>query len=227
MIIAYTCFLVLVLEYFELLWLLVVPQFLEVNKDLEGRWAHDGLRVMWLAGGRPGFWSPVFGLPGQCSLHSLLRLPLLPQPPLRLRVKRCFSDNSSVLLCHLLPTEFFFFYSCRCYKYFKTTNIEYDWRVVESVTWECAFLTQRVFLADFILFFFLDIDTGETVKTDQKLPFCEGHLHWWRKFPFVKVSSSQYQKEKDVSKSQKNLVNGEYLNLCNKPSHFNFSCFSY
>ena len=126
-----------------------------------------------------------------------------------------------------LPSFFFFFYSCRCYKYFKTTNIEYDWRVVESVTWECAFLTQRVFLADFILFFFLDIDTGETVKTDQKLPFCEGHLHWWRKFPFVKVSSSQYQKEKDVSKSQKNLVNGEYLNLCNKPSHFNFSCFSY
>ena len=41
-----TCFLVLVLEYFELLWLSVVPQFLEVNKDLEGRWAHDGLRVM-------------------------------------------------------------------------------------------------------------------------------------------------------------------------------------
>ena len=95
------------LEYFELLWLSVVPQFLEVNKDLEGRWAHDGLRVMWLTGGRPGFWSPVFGLPGQCSV---LRLPLLPQPPLRLRVKRCFSDNSSVLLCHLLPTEFFFFF---------------------------------------------------------------------------------------------------------------------
>ena len=99
-------FLVLVLEYFELLWLSVVPQFLEVNKDLEGRWAHDGLRVMWLTGGRPGFWSPVFGLPGQCSV---LRLPLLPQPPLRLRVKRCFSDNSSVLLCHPLPTEYFFF----------------------------------------------------------------------------------------------------------------------
>ena len=157
MIIAYTCFLVLVLEYLELLWLLVVPQFLEVNKDLEGRWAHDGLRVMWLAGGWPGFWSPVFRLPGQCSLHSLLRLPLLPQPPLRLRVKRYFSDNSSVLLCHLLPTEFFFFfYSCRCYKYFKTTNIEYDWRVVESVTWECAFLIQRLFLADFIFFFFGD-----------------------------------------------------------------------
>ena len=37
-------FLVLVLEYFELLWLLVVPQFLEVNEDLESRWAHDGLR---------------------------------------------------------------------------------------------------------------------------------------------------------------------------------------
>ena len=140
-----TCFLVLVLEYFELLWLSVVPQFLEVNKDLEGRWAHDGLRVMWLTGGRPGFWSPVFGLPGQCSV---LRLPLLPQPPLRLRVKRCFSDNSSVLLCHPLPTEYFFF-PCMCYKYFKTTNIEYDWRVVESVTWECAFLTQGLFLADF------------------------------------------------------------------------------
>lgn len=213
-----TCFLVLVLEYFELLWLSVVPQFLEVNKDLEGRWAHDGLRVMWLTGGRPGFWSPVFGLPGQCSV---LRLLLLPQPPLRLRVKRCFSDNSSVLLCHPLPTEYFFF-PCRCYKYFKTTNIEYDWRVVESVTWECAFLTQGLFLADF---FFWEI--GEIVKTEQKLPFCEGHLHWWRKSPFVKVSSSQYQKEKDVSKSQKNLVNGEYLNLRNKPSHLNFSCFSY
>ena len=52
-----------------------------------------------------------------------------------------------------LQSFFFFFFSCRCYKYFKTTNIEYDWRVVESVTWECAFLTQRLFLADF--FFFL------------------------------------------------------------------------
>ena len=99
-----------------------------------------------------------------------------------------------------LQSFFFFFYSCRCYKYFKTTNIEYDWRVVASVTWECAFLTQRLFLADFF-FFFLEIDIGETVKIEQKLPFCEGYLHWWGKFPFVKVSSSQYQKEKDVSKS--------------------------
>jgi len=221
MIIAYTCFLVLVLEYLELLWLLFVPQFLEVNKDLEGRWAHDGLRVMWLAGGRPGFWSPVFGLPGQCSLHSLLSSHSLHET----QSQEMFFWQQ---LCHLLPTEFFIF-SCRCYKYFKTTNIEYAWRVVESVTWECAFLTQRLFLADFLFlfFFFWEIDTGETVKTEQKLPFCEGHLHWWRKFPFVKVSSSQYQKEKDVSKSQKNLVNGEYLNLCEKPSHFNFSCFSY
>ena len=153
MIIAYTCILVLVLKYFELLWLLVVPQFLEVNKDLEDTWEHDGFRVMWLTGGRPGFWSPVLGLLGQCSLHSLLRLPLLLQPPLRLRVKKCFSDNSSVFLCHLLPTEFFFFfYSCRCYKYFKTTNIEYDWRVVESVTWECAFLTKIIF--SWFFFFF-------------------------------------------------------------------------
>ena len=46
MIIAYTCILVLGLKYFELLWLLVVPQFLEVNKDLEDTWEHDGFRVM-------------------------------------------------------------------------------------------------------------------------------------------------------------------------------------
>ena len=126
-----------------------------------------------------------------------------------------------------LQSFFFFFYSCRCYKYFKTTNIEYDWRVVERCHPRTCIFDTKIIFSWFFFFFFLEIDIGETVKIEQKLPFCEGYLHWSGKFPFVKVSSSQYQKEKDVSKSQKNLVNGEYLNLCNKPSHFNFSCFSY
>ena len=136
---------------------------------------------------------------GFLSYHSLHRL----------RVKRCFSENSSLILCHLLPTEFFFFFFfCRCYKYFKTTNIEYDWRVVRKCHLRMWIFDTKIIFSFFFLFW--EIDTGETVKTEQKLPFCEGHLHWWRKFPFVEVSSSQYQKEKDVSKSQKNLVNGEY-----------------
>ena len=45
-----------------------------------------------------------------------------------------------------LQSFFFFFYSCRCYKYFKTTNIEYDWRVVERChPRTCIFDTKIIF----------------------------------------------------------------------------------
>ena len=47
------------------------------------RRAQEGPGVMWFAGGRPGFWSTVFWFLEQCSLCSVLRFPLLPQPPLK------------------------------------------------------------------------------------------------------------------------------------------------
>ena len=50
--------------------------------------------------------------------------------------------------------SFVFFFPCRCYKYFKATNIEYDWRVVESVTWECAFLTKIIFSWFYYYYYF-------------------------------------------------------------------------
>ena len=82
------------------------PVFSQI-KTWRPRRAHDGLRVTWLAGGRPGLWGAVFWLlDNMFSVFS----PLLPQPPLRLRARRsCFSSNSSVLLCQLLSIVFFLF----------------------------------------------------------------------------------------------------------------------
>ena len=132
----------------------------------------------------------------------------------------------SSVTCFLQSFFFFFFFSCRCYKYFKTTNIEYDWRVVESVTWECAFLIQRLFLADFIFFFFGDRHR-RNCKDRPEVTLLWGTFTLMKEVSICKGVFLPVPKEKDVSKSQKNLVNGKYLNLCNKPSHFNFSCFSY
>ena len=69
---------------------LVVPGFLRGRQgryfQLWGPGAAGGPKSglgQWFAGGQPGFWSTVFWFLDQCSLCSVLRFPLLPQPPLK------------------------------------------------------------------------------------------------------------------------------------------------
>lgn len=51
------------------------------------------------------------------------------------------------------------------------------------------------------------------MKTKYELPFCKKHLHLQGKSPFVRMSPSMYQEEKDGSKSLETLISGEGRDL--------------
>ena len=129
------------------------------------RRAHDGLGVLWLAGGPPGLWGSVFWLLDLCSLCSVLSSYSLhwgSEPR-----GAAFLATALAPLSTAFYSVFFFFFSflisCRFLRTFQEYKNRIEWKGNTMCHSRVGLSGRKIVVSWFC---FSEIDTGETLKTE-------------------------------------------------------------
>ena len=133
-------------------------------KTQRPRRAHDGLGVMWLAGGRPGLWGMVLWLLDLCSLCSVLSSHSLhrgSEPRGAAFLATALAPLSTAFYSVFFCLFVLFFISCRFLRTFQQCK---NTMKGNTMCHSRIGLSGRKIVVSW--FCFSEIDTGETLKTE-------------------------------------------------------------